>query len=203
MRCRIQGVGSTLPIFVAPAAMARMVHKEGELGIAKGCKAKGIVQCVSNNASFPIEEIVSAAPGHPFLFQLYVNRDRSKSEKLLHHVWNLGIRTIFLTVDAPVSGKREADERVRADESLNTPMSSMTAINDKKGGGLGRNMGRYIDSSLSWEDLTWLKKVWKGKIVIKGVQTAADAKRAVQADLDGIVIRYERRLTSTATCECS
>ena len=189
-RCRIQGVESSLPVFVAPAAMARMVHKDGERGLAKGCKEKGIVQCVSNNASFPVEEIVDAAPKHPFFFQLYVNRDRTKSEALLKQVWELGIRTVFLTVDAPVSGKREADERVKADESLNTPMSSMKATNDKKGGGLGRIMGSYIDSTLNWEDLKWLRRIWKGKIVIKGVQTAADARRAVKERLDGIVIRY-------------
>ena len=181
---------SSLPVFVAPAAMAKMVHEDGEMGIAKGCKEKGIIQCVSNNASFPVEEIIDAAPEHPFFFQLYVNRNRAKSEALLRQVWDLGIRTVFLTVDAPVSGKREADERVKADESLNTPMSSMKATNDKRGGGLGRIMGSYIDSSLNWKDLEWLRRAWKGKIVIKGVQTAADAIRAVKEGLDGIVIRY-------------
>lgn len=189
-QCRIQGVKSRLPVIVAPAAMAGMVDKDGEKSIARGCEEKGIVQCVSNNASFPIEEIVGAVkPGYPFFFQLYVNRDRRKSELLLSQVWDLGIRTVFMTVDAPVSGKREADERVKSDENLSTPMSSMKAANDKKGGGLGRIMGSYIDSSLNWEDLKWLRKVWGGKIVIKGVQTAADAKRAVEERLDGIMIR--------------
>ena len=169
--------------------MAKMVHKDGETGIARGCHAKGILQCISNNASFPVEDIVAATPGHPFFFQLYVNRDRRKSEDLLRHVWKLGIRTIFLTVDAPVSGKREADERVKADEGLSAPMSSMKSTNDKKGGGLGRIMGSYIDSMLCWEDLAWLRRAWKGRIVLKGVQTAADARRAVEEGIEGIVVR--------------
>ena len=97
--------------------------------------------------------MISRAPSHPFFFQLYVNKDRSITEELLTKVHALGIRILFLTVDAPVSGKREADERVRADETLNAPMSGATAFNDKKGGGLGRIMGSWIDSSVSWEDI--------------------------------------------------
>lgn len=107
---------------------------------------------------------------------------------LLGQVYSLGIRTIFLTVDAPVAGKREADERVKADETLSTPMSGTKATNDKRGGGLGRVMGQYIDSRLSWDDLPWLKKVWKGKIVLKGVQGHMDAQRAVKEGIDGIVL---------------
>lgn len=93
-----------------------------------------------------------------------------------------------MTVDAPVPGKREADERVRADESLSTPMSGASAKNDKKGGGLGRIMGSYIDASLNWNDLPWLRKVWGGKIVVKGVQGAADAKRCADEGVEGVVL---------------
>ena len=106
----------------------------------------------------------------------------------MEQVYSLGIRTIFLTVDAPVAGKREADERVKADETLSTPMSGTKATNDKRGGGLGRVMGQYIDSGLNWDDLTWLKKIWKGKIVLKGVQGHLDARRAVKEGIDGIVL---------------
>lgn len=95
-----------------------------------------------------------------------------------------------MTVDAPVPGKREADERVRADESLSTPMSGARAVNDKTGGGLGRIMGSYIDDRLNWNDLGWLRRVWKGRIVIKGIMGAADAKRAAKEGMDGIVLRY-------------
>ncbi|KAJ9623666.1 hypothetical protein H2203_005928 [Taxawa tesnikishii (nom. ined.)] len=113
-----------MPMFVSPAAMARLVHPEGEKDLARGCVSGRVPQCISTNASYPVEEIVPVAPkDHPFFFQLYVNRDRPKTEALLQHVRSLGISTVFVTVDAPVPGKREADERVRADESLSTPMS--------------------------------------------------------------------------------
>lgn len=144
---------------------------------------------VSTQASYPIEEIVASAPSHPFFFQLYVNKDRSKTEALLAQIRRLpNIPAILVTVDAPVAGKREADERVRADTSIHSSMSGAQASNDKVGGGLGRIMGSYIDASLSWDDLSWLRRHWHGKIVLKGVQGAADAKQAIEAGVQGIVL---------------
>ena len=185
-----------LPIFCGPAAMARMIHPEGEKAIAHGCKNVGIAHCVSINASFPIQEIMEAmdqgdgkgGEGMPFFFQLYVDKQREKSEKLLKHVENLGVKAIFVTVDAPVPGKREADERVKADETASAPMSGAKAKNDKKGGGIGRIMGGYIDPSLSWDDLPWLRRCTTLPIVLKGVQTAMDARRAMENGIEAIVL---------------
>jgi L-lactate dehydrogenase (cytochrome) len=198
-RTSMLGVEMAVPIFCAPAAMAKMVHPEGEKGIAKGCRRVGIPQCISTSASFPISEIFesiseegtygSFGPGTiPIFFQLYVDKQREKSEKLLREVQNLGVKAIFVTVDAPVPGKREADERVKADESLSAPMSGAQAKNDAKGGSIGRIMGSYIDSSLSWSDIAWLRKCTDLPIVLKGVQTAMDARRAAQIGIEGIVL---------------
>ena len=170
--------------------MAKLVHPDGEKEVAKACASRGLVQCISTNASFPIEEIKEAAPDTTFWFQLYVNKERHKTEELLAKVWKLGIRTLVLTVDAPIPGKREADERVKADESMGTPMSGQKAVNDKRGGGYGRIMSGYIDCGLQWSDLTWLKRIWKGRLVIKGIQGVEDARKAVSEGFDGIVIRY-------------
>ena len=63
-------------------------------------------------------------------------------------------------------------------------------LNDKRGGGLGRITGSFIDEGLDWSDLPWLRRHWKGKIVLKGIMCAADASRAAQEGLDGIVVRY-------------
>lgn len=144
---------------------------------------------MSSNASYPINEVVASVPkGQPFFFQLYVNKDRKQSEELLKRVRAAGCSAVFVTVDAPVPGKREADERVSADPSTNAPMSGAQAVNDKKGGGLGRIMGNYIDSSLSWDDMQWLRRCWDGKIVLKGIMSAEDAKMAADAGVDGIVL---------------
>ena len=192
------GQKMSVPIFCAPAAMAKMVHPEGEKAIARGCRKVGIPQTISTNASFPIAEIFESVsgPGNygeeegkvPIFFQLYVDKQREKSEKLLKHVEELGVKAVFVTVDAPVPGKREADERVKADESLSTPMSGAKAKNDAKGGALGRIMGGYIDASLSWADIPWLRKCTKLPIVLKGVQHAADAKKAMEHGIDGILL---------------
>lgn len=123
-----------------------------------------------------------------FFFQLYVNKDRPKSEILLKEVEALGAKGVFVTVDAAQAGKREADERVKADESLTTPMSGAKAKNDSKGGSLGRVMGRYIDPSLCWDDLPWLRRCTKLPIVLKGVMTWMDAKKAMDLGIDGIVL---------------
>ena len=190
-KTQILGHEAGLPIFVSPAAMAKMMHPDGEIGIARGCVEQRVPQCISTNAAFPVEEIVPSVPpekGHPFFFQLYVNKDRSKSEVLLKKVRELGIDTIFVTIDASVPGKREADERVKADEGLSSPMSGAKATNDKRGGGMGRLMGSYIADDLTWADFAWLRRVWDGKIVVKGVQCWQDAKRCADEGMDGIVL---------------
>ncbi|GAB7344913.1 hypothetical protein MBLNU457_3349t1 [Dothideomycetes sp. NU457] len=188
-RSKMLGHDIDLPLFISPAAMAKLVNPEGEKALAAGSVKTRIPQCISTSASFPAEDIVAAAPkDHPFFFQLYVNKERQKTEALLHRVWDLGIRTIFVTVDAPVPGKREADERVKADEGLSSAIAGTSASNDAKGGGLGRTIGTYIDDSLSWDDLPWLRKHFKGKIVIKGIQSAMDAKACADAGLDGVLL---------------
>ncbi|PYH89628.1 cytochrome b2 [Aspergillus ellipticus CBS 707.79] len=188
----ILGCPTNLPLFVSPAAMATLVHPDGELALARGCAKYGVGQCISTNASYTMEDITSCAPPtHPFFFQLYVNSDREAPRQLLERAEKCGIKAVFVTVDAPVAGKREADERVQADESLvltPLPMSGSKAMNDAKGGGLGRTMGRYIDASLQWEDLAWLRQTTKMPIVLKGIQTAEDALLAVEYGVDGIIV---------------
>ncbi|TDZ74212.1 Cytochrome b2 [Colletotrichum trifolii] len=188
------------PIFCPPTAMARLVHPEGEKELGRGCKAAGIPQCVSVSASFPLNEILSAheaysSPGQeepykvPVFFQLYVDKNRANSERILRSAQAQGVKALFLTIDAPIPGKREADERVRSDESLGSPISGAKAVNDSKGGALGRIMGSYIDASVNWSDIAWLRRTVPGlPVILKGVQTWMDAERAVDAGVEAIVL---------------
>jgi L-lactate dehydrogenase (cytochrome) len=150
----------------------------------------------------------SVSPGSlPFFFQLYVNKDRSASEKLLKDAEKNAIKGVWFTIDGPVQGKRgklhiteshntatklptEGDERVKVESATyaKAAISGAAATNDSKGGGLGRTMGTYIDDTFSWEDIKWLRKSTKLPIVAKGVQTAEDAVLAMKYGLDGIVI---------------
>ncbi|BCR85143.1 FMN-dependent alpha-hydroxy acid dehydrogenase [Aspergillus chevalieri] len=185
----ILGVDSRLPLFVSPAAMAKLIHPDGERAIARACETRGIMQGISNNSSYTMDELRAAAPSGNFFFQLYVNRDRAKSAALLRQCSaNSNIKAIFVTVDASWPGKREADERVRADESLSVPMAPSKATNDKKGGGLGRVMAGFIDPGLTWEDLKWVRQHTHLPVCLKGVMSADDAILAMKAGLNGILL---------------
>jgi L-lactate dehydrogenase (cytochrome) len=131
--------------------------------------------------------VESGDPNQPFFFQLYVNSERQKTTELLLKVKELGIKAIFVTVDAPVPGKREADERIAAG-GVQSAISGAKASNDKKGGGLGRLMAQYIDKSLTWSDLAWIKKTSGLPVILKGVQNVQDAKMAVQYGVEGIML---------------
>lgn len=136
-----------------------------------------------------MDELRTESPGTDFFFQLYVNRDREKSAVLLRQCSaNPNIKAIFVTVDAAAPGKREADERVKADETISVPMSTSTVKNDKQGGGLGRVMASYIDPGLTWEDLKWIRQHTHKPVVLKGVMSADDAILAMNAGLDGILL---------------
>ena len=189
-KATILGCKTGLPIFVSPAAMARLVHEDGEKAIARACGAQNIIHSISTQASYPVEEIINdegVIPGQSFFFQLYVNRDRTKSQELLAHIQALGVKVLLVTIDGSVPGKREADERVKAEDGLTIP-SGGKAKNDTKGGGYGRVMGSFVDASLNWNDVAWLRKYWHGPIVLKGVMTAMDAMLAAKYELDGIIV---------------
>jgi L-lactate dehydrogenase (cytochrome) len=199
-RTTILGHSVSSPIFVSPTSLGKTVHPEGERELARACSSLRIAQAVSTSASYPLDEIMSCVreapsrPGQkriPVFFQLYVDKDRAKSEALLRRAGELGIAGLILTVDAPVAGKREADERVRvSDNSVASPMTGASATNDSKGGALGRVMAKYIDPSVSWKDIQWLRRHLPPgtPIILKGIQTAADARLAVQAGVDVVMI---------------
>ncbi|ELR02917.1 hypothetical protein GMDG_01138 [Pseudogymnoascus destructans 20631-21] len=163
----ILGRRSALPLFCAPAALSD--------------------EAIFASISAP--PVLDTPPPVPmtFFFQLYVDKNRAKSEELLRTAERLGAKAVFVTVDGPVQGKREADERVKADREL-APMSGMRARNDEKGSSISRAMGSYIDPTLSWKDVEWLRKSTKLPIILKGIMTAQDAVLAMQHGIDGIVL---------------
>ncbi|ETN40241.1 uncharacterized protein HMPREF1541_04517 [Cyphellophora europaea CBS 101466] len=183
---------SSFPLFISPAAMARLIHPDGELAIARACLSRNLIQSISNNASYSADDIVSqpVVANQPFIFQLYVNRVRHESEKLLTRILShKNVKGIMVTTDAAAAGKREADERVKADESIQNPMMTAGAKNDNKGGGYGRLMGNFIDPNLNWEDIVWLRRNLRGlPLWLKGIMSADDVALALQHGLDGVVL---------------
>ena len=170
-----------VPIFVAPAAQARLAHPSGEGGIAKACAKFGALQIISNNASLTPEQIVAASPETVFGFQLYVQQDRAKSEAMLARINKLKqIKFICLTLDAPVAGKREHDERRNTSSSSS---ATATGQNDEPearalgaSGGVGKALFAGTAMDLVWPTtLPWLAKHTNLPLVLKGIQTHNDA----------------------------
>ncbi|KAL1967287.1 hypothetical protein VTN77DRAFT_3333 [Rasamsonia byssochlamydoides] len=189
-----------MPIYVSPAAMARLAHPAGEAGIAEACRSFGAMQLISNNASMSPEQIVKdAAPDQVFGWQLYVQIDRKKSEAMLARINKLkNIKCVVLTLDAPVPGKREDDQR--SDQVASSlPVSSTVAKKEAAdgtpvlkagGGGVGLQLFAGTDPSLTWkETLPWLAQQTKLPIVLKGLQTHEDAYIASQyPQVKGIIL---------------
>ncbi|WVR05082.1 hypothetical protein IAU60_002094 [Kwoniella sp. DSM 27419] len=196
---KILGYDSKLPLWISPAAMAKLGHPLGEVNLTRGAAATGIIQCISSFASCSIEEICAArAPNQPLFFQLYVNSKRNLSNEVIKKINRLGLNAILLTVDAPVGGKRERD--IRAKEAFEPPS---TEAFDKQGetSGVAEAIFSAVDPDLSWKDLKWLKEQTDLPVIIKGVQTVEDAVMAYNAGADGVVLSNHggRQLDTTAT----
>lgn len=176
-----------IPLYVSPAAMARLAHPAGERGIAEGISQFGAMQIVSNNASMTPEQIVEGSlPGQIFGWQLYVQNDRKKSEDMLKRINKMSdkYKFICLTLDAPVPGKREHDERGQL-VGASIPVSSgvKTADEPKRpgGGGVGQQLFWGTAADLTWKPtLAWLAQHTSLPIVLKGLQTHEDAYLAAQ-----------------------
>ncbi|MCJ1225817.1 hypothetical protein MMC12_002466 [Toensbergia leucococca] len=180
----ILGSKVRLPIYVSPAAMARLAHPSGEAGIAKACATFGAMQLISQNASMTPEQIVAdSTPDQVFGWQLYAQKDQRKSEDMLARINRLAprIKFICLTLDAPVPGKREHDERSKNVGSTLPVTSAVQSGSASKpgGGGIGQQLFFGTSPNLNWkETLPWLAKHTSLPLVLKGIQTHEDAYMA-------------------------
>ena len=180
-----------LPIYVSPAAMARLANPDGEWGIAQACEKYGAMQIISQNASMTPEQIVAdAKEGQVFGWQLYVQNERAKSEAMLARISKLpAIKFICLTLDAPVPGKREDDERsknigsnlpvraaVQEDASVSKTSADAKTPSPPKNMGVGQSLFWGTAADLTWKTtLPWLAEHTDLPIVLKGLQTHEDA----------------------------
>jgi len=174
------GCRLSMPVYMSPTGAVKMAGGQGELDQARAAHKTGIIQCFATPSSYPHDEILEATPERAW-FQLYVDKDRAKSEAAVRRAEASGkVKALFVTVDCPVISKREADERVGHGEPGKK--------RDKKGAGLTRQQSSFIDASLSWDDVPWLRRTTRLPIVIKGIQRWEDAVEAMHRGVDGIVI---------------
>lgn len=203
----------SMPVAIAPTGLTGLMHGNGEMLAAKAAEAAGIRFTLSTMSICSIEDVREATKA-PFWFQLYVFKDRGFSEEVIQRAKDAGCSALFLTVDLPMRGQRHCDIKNglvvpprltarNAFEIMTKPswlagvlMGKRKSFGNvdhylKNKGGIwaaGRWGGDNFDRSLSWDDVNWIRKLWPGKLVIKGILDPEDAKRAVDMGAEGIVV---------------
>lgn len=197
-----------LPFGIAPTGFTRMMQAEGEVAGAGAAGAAGIPFSLSTMGTASIEDVKAANPDGRNWFQLYMWKDRDRSMALVERAAASGFDTLLVTVDVPVAGARLRDVRngITIPPTL-TPRTILNAIPrpawwinfltteplafaslDRWSGTVAQLLDTMFDSTVDFEDLSWIKGQWPGKLVVKGVQNLDDAKKLASMGVDGILL---------------
>ncbi|SFM54141.1 L-lactate dehydrogenase [Shimia aestuarii] len=211
------GTDCTLPVSLAPVGMCGMFARRAEVQAKRAADTVGVPLTLSTMSICSLEE-VAAVSDKPFWFQLYMLRDRKIVEELLNRAWAVGVRTLVFTVDLAVVGERHRDTRngiaggaspwgrFRAGRlSYLTQPQWLVDVGLRGKPHLFGNLAEYVpaatslpeyrdwvgrqfDPSVTWEDIAWLRGIWNGKLVIKGVLSPDDAASAVDVGADAVIV---------------
>ncbi|PRP87041.1 cytochrome b2 [Planoprotostelium fungivorum] len=185
MRTTMMGSESSLPLYITATALGRLADPEGEVVLTRAAYSEGIIQMCPTLASNSLEEMIKARkPGQTQWYQLYVNKNRQLTEKIVKKAEDGGMKALFVTVDAPALGRREKDMRNKF--AASAPDVQKGQVNRQQG--TARAISTFIDPSLSWKDMQWLKTMTKMPIVLKGIQTGEDALLAYKYGAKAIVV---------------
>jgi L-lactate dehydrogenase (cytochrome) len=216
----------SMPLALAPVGMAGMFARRGEVLGTRAAAAAGVPFTLSTVGICPVEE-VNAATREPCWFQLYMLRDRGLVQALLERAASAGCDTLLFTVDLPVAGMRHRDTQngmlggaplAKARQLLARPgwlfdvgikgkphtfghlVDAVADPNDFES--FKTFVDSQFDPTVTWKDIEWLRSVWRGKLVIKGVMTGADALSAADCGADGVVVSNHggRQLDGVAAC---
>uniref|UniRef100_A0A7S4JIJ4 L-lactate dehydrogenase (cytochrome) n=1 Tax=Paramoeba aestuarina TaxID=180227 RepID=A0A7S4JIJ4_9EUKA len=187
MTTRILGQPTSIPLYITAAALGKMAHPEGEVLLTKAAHNEKIIQMCATMASVSLDEMVEAAhPEQPLFFQLYVNKDRKIAEETIIRAEKLGVKALCITVDAPCLGRREKDMRHKA---MYAPdLATQAGKKGAESGGTARFISQFIDPSLNWDDIKWIKSITNLPLVLKGVQVGEDALKAVEYGVKAIIL---------------
>ncbi|PCH02193.1 FMN-dependent dehydrogenase [Penicillium occitanis (nom. inval.)] len=182
------GSKTSVPFYVTATALGKLGHPEGEVVLTKAAHNHDVIQMIPTLASCSFDEIVDARKGEQVQWlQLYVNKDRAITKRIVEHAEKRGCKALFITVDAPQLGRREKDMRVKfSDTGSNVQASGGDSIDRSQGA--ARAISSFIDPSLSWKDIPWFQSITKMPIILKGVQCVEDVLRAVEAGVQGVVL---------------
>src|SRR5687767_10909811 len=171
----VLGTPVSMPVLVAPTAMQKLAHGDGECATARASRAAGTLMITSTTATTALCEVIESAPG-PMWFQLYLYQDRGKSHALIDEAVRSGYSGVVLTVDAPVLGRRERDIRLGF-----TLPKHLTIANAKFAGmefvpeasdeasGLMIHFRSLHDAALTPKDIEWVRQVSGLPVIVKGV----------------------------------
>ena len=205
---KIAGKESALPIIFAPTGYTRMMNYEGEPMVAQICEENNLIYSLSTMGTTSSQEIADQVPGVRRWFQLYLWRDRSQSLQFIYGAKEAGFEGLILTVDTAVGGIKWRDMRngltVPPKITLKTfldmalkpkwwfnllttaPLEFATFRNFNKP--LSEIAATVFDPAVTFADVKWLRSVWKGKLIIKGIQTVEDAKQLAKIGVDAIIL---------------
>jgi isopentenyl diphosphate isomerase/L-lactate dehydrogenase-like FMN-dependent dehydrogenase len=215
LRTRVLGLDLAMPVLLAPVGYCRVMHPDGEAGAARAAGNAGVGSILSTVSGYSLEAVKAAATG-PLWYQLYLTGGRSAAEQALQRAMNAGYRALVITIDTTVISLREREVRDGMEQLLRGSVRSRIPFLPQFfarpwwlarflwHGGLP-NMPNIVTpekgelrvsdahtaiqrASFSWEDMAWIRELWKGPIVIKGVMSAEDARRALDHGAAGIVV---------------
>ncbi|MFI8978974.1 alpha-hydroxy acid oxidase [Ectopseudomonas khazarica] len=191
-RLRLFGQDYEHPIFVAPVAYQKLAHADGELACVLGASALRAGMVVSTQASIELETIAAQAQT-PLWFQLYIQPDRDFTAALVRRAEAAGYRALVLTVDAPVSGIRNREQRAgfalpAGIEAVNLRGMRPLAVSADPSASSLLLGGPLLNAAPTWADLAWLRAQTRLPILLKGILSAADAEQALAAGVDGLIV---------------
>ena len=185
MTTSILGVRSSLPLYFSATALAKLAHDDGELAISHAAANTGVIYMLPTLSSYTLDEMLEARePDQVQFAQLYVNAKRERTEEYVQRLESGGAKALFVTVDAPQLGRREKDMRNKF--TKNADVQKGDEVNRSEG--VARAISEFIDPSLCWDDITWLKSITKLPIILKGVGCGLDTVMAYQMGCAGVVL---------------
>ncbi len=213
-KTKMIGQDVAMPVAIAPTGLTGMQHADGEILGARAAKKFGIPFTLSTMSICSIEDVAKGTDGHPFWFQLYVMKDRDFINNLIDRAKAANCSALVLTLDLQILGQRHKDLKngLSAPPKLTIPniinmmtkprwcMGMLGATRREFGNIVGHVKGvenmsslsawtaQQFDPALNWGDVEWIKKRWGGKLILKGIQDAEDAKLAVESGADALIV---------------
>ena len=213
-RTTMVGQEVAMPVAIAPTGLTGMQHADGEILAARAAKKFGIPFTLSTMSICSIEDVASETGGHPFWFQLYLMRDREFIERLLDRARAANCSALVLTLDLQIIGQRHKDIINGLSAPPKMTIANILNLMTKPAWCLGmlgtrrRNFGnifghvkgienlgslsewtqKQFDPRVSWADVDWIRKLWGGKLILKGIQDVEDARIAADSGADALIV---------------